>query len=72
MDVLKQKEHSPEEFYDVENEMVLQIHMIKVYLDSSDEDHYEEQYSNYVEEECSEPKNVEKNIVQLPYVMLDT
>ena len=72
MDVLKQKEPSPKEFYDAENEMVLPIHMIKVNLDSLDEDHYEEQYLDYVEEECSEPKNVEKNIVQLPYVVLDT
>ena len=27
---------------------------------------------DYVEEECSKPKNVEKNIVQPPYVVLDT
>ena len=52
--------------------MVLPIHMIKVNLDSLDEDHYEEQYLDYVEEECSKPKNVEKNIVQPPHVVLDT
>ena len=42
MDVLKQKEPSLEEFYDAEYEMVIPIHMIKVNLDSLDEDHYEE------------------------------
>ena len=51
MDVFKPKENSPEEFYDAKNEMVLPIHMLKVYLDSSNDDYNEEQYLDYVEEE---------------------
>lgn len=72
MDFLKQKEPSKEEFYDVENEMVLPIHMIKVYPNSLDEDYNEEQYLDYIDEEYSKTKKVKRNIVQLPYVVLDT
>ena len=44
--------------------MILPIRMIKVYLDSFND--------HYYEEENSDLEKFENNIVQLPYVVLDT
>ena len=71
MDDRMQKKPSQEEFFDAKNDMVLPLHMIRVYLNSSDDDYSDDQYSDYareeyfdsVEEECSEPENITRNIV---------
>ena len=71
MDDRLQKKPSQEDFFDANNAMVLPLHMIRVYLDSLDDDYSANQYSDYareeyfdsVEEECSEPENITRNIV---------